>query len=144
MKSINLIYNRDFRLLICIEHDYYVALKSLKYHLNSLHEVKDERLRATLIEINTLQARDSRQALSSLNASIISHLLIDLKYRCDILACKRSKLFVSKSKRIVEKHLSKEHDVDYAKSKTKLIIDNIEKVRVQFFLFFSHYLIFVV
>jgi hypothetical protein len=144
MEPTNLIYNRDFRLLICIEHDYCVAPKSLRYHLNSLHGVKGERLRAALIEANTLQARDPRQALPPLNAPAIPHLPIDLGYRCGILACKRGKPFVSKSKRTVEKHLSKEHDVGHAKGKTKLTIDNIEEVRVQSFLSFPHYLAFVV
>lgn len=144
MESTNLIHNRDFPLLICIEHGYCVAPKSLKHHLNSLHGVKGERLRAALAEANTLQARDPRQAQPPLNALAIPHLPIDAGYRCGILACKHRKPFVSKSRRTVEKHLSKEHDVGHAKGKTKPLADHIEDVRVQSFLSSPHYLAFAV
>jgi hypothetical protein len=59
MEKTNLTYNANSQLVICIGHGYCVAPKSLKHHLNSLHEVKGERLHVALAEVNTLQATTS-------------------------------------------------------------------------------------
>ena len=131
MKRNNLIYNIDHKLIVCMKHDYCLFVNSLKHHLRAIHAIKDERLHATLTKIETLNVRDFRQIHLLVDALAISHLTIDTSYRCDLIACKQNTQFVNKHKRTIEKHLSKEHDIDYVKSKIKFAAINIEVVCVQ-------------
>lgn len=144
METTNFTYNSDHQLIMCIEHGYCIAPSSLQNHLNKVHGVKGERLRAALAEAGALQARDPRQARPPVHASAIPHLPIDPGFRCGLTACKQSRPFVSKSKRTIEKHLSKEHDIGHAKGKARPIAANIEEVHVQSFLARPHYLAFAV
>ena len=132
MKRNNLTYNIDHKLIVCMKHDYCLFVNSLKHHLRAIHAVKDERLHATLTKIETLNVKDSRQIHLLVDALTISHLTIDTSYRSDLTACKQNTQFVNKHKRAIEKHLSKEHDIDHVKSKIKFAAINIEVVCVQF------------
>ena len=129
MKQINLTYNFDHQLLICIKHDYCIFYISLSHHLRALHEIKSDRLHATFAKTNELIFKDSHHASISLNILFISHLIIEFNYRCDISVCKLSQLFMNKNKRTIEKHLNKEHNVDHVKSKIQSFVNDIEQIR---------------
>lgn len=144
METLNLMYNDRYQLVICIEHGYCVAASSVKHHLNHLHNIKGDRLHAALAEANSLEIRDPRQVQPPTDAPAIPHLTIDSGFRCGIPACKLSKPFVSKSKRTIEKHLSKEHAVGHAKGKAKPTSIHIEAVCVQSFLPRPHYKAFAI
>ncbi len=131
MGILNLVDNAHYQFMICIEHGYCVPSAALQYHLNFRRGIKGERLQAALAEVTTWALNDPRQAQAPTNAPAIPHLIIDSGFRCGIPACKLSRPFVSKTKRAVEKHLSKEHGVSYAKSKTKPTPVDIEAVRMQ-------------
>jgi len=128
MQKINLIYNINYQLIVCIEHNYCVLISSLEHHLRFKHELKGNRLHVALTKTNTLKIKKSKQAQASIDAFAIPHLAIEFEFRCEILACKLCTLFVNKNKRTIEKHLSKEYNVNHAKSKTKLISSNIEEI----------------
>ena len=144
MKRNNLIYNIDHKLIVCMKHDYCFFVNSLKHHLRAIHAIKDERLHATLTKIETLNVKDSKQVHFLVDVLTISHLTIDTSYRCDLITCKQSTQFVNKHKRAIEKHLSKEHDIDHVKSKIKSVAINIEVICVQSLLSRLYYDAFVV
>jgi len=53
---------------------------------------------------------------------------MNFKFRYNLLVCKLNKFFVSKSKYIIKKYLSKEYVVNYAKSKIKFIFIDIKEI----------------
>lgn len=67
MENLNMIYNVDYQLIVCIEHGYCVSVDTLKQHLSQLHRAKGERLRAALAEANALETKDPRQTHISLS-----------------------------------------------------------------------------
>ena len=127
MKLNDLIYNIDHKFLICVKHEYCIYSNSLKHCLRNIHAIKNERLHAILAKIATLNIRDSRQIHLVVDSLAISHLTLN---RYDLIACKQSTQFVNKYKRAIEKHLSKEHDLDHIESKIKSIAINIKVVCV--------------
>ena len=144
MKICNLNYNSQFQLLVCVKHDLCIAFKSLKKHLQRLHEVKKKRLRATLIEVAQLQMRDSRQTHASIDNSLILYLSIDFEYRCEYIACYERKNVLNKNRRKMKKHLTKKHNIKKKKEKTSLTINDFRTICVQSFCARNHYRLFVV
>ena len=144
MKICNLNYNSQFQLLVCVKHDFCIAFKFFKKHLQRLHEVKKKRLRATLIEITQLQMRDSRQINASIDNFFISYFSIDIDYRCEYIACNEERSALNKHKRAMKKHLSKKHNVEHVKKKTQLTLNDIQTICVQSFCTNVNYRLFVV
>ena len=144
MKICNLNYNSQFQLLVCVKHDLCIASKFLKAHLQRLHEVKEERLHATLIEVAQLQMRDPRQILASIDNSLIFYLSIDIEYRCEYIACNGRKNALNKNRRTMERHLTKMHNIENEKEKTSLACNDLRTVCVQSFCTRLNYRLFVV
>ena len=144
MKFNNLIYNVDHKLIVCMKHEYCIFNNSLKYYLRNIHAIKDDLLHATLAKIATLNIRDSRQIHLAFDNLIISHLILNTSYRCDLTTCKQITQFFNKNKRAIEKQLNKEHDIDHVKNKIKFIAINIEVVCVQSLLFHFYYHTFII
>ena len=144
MKICNLNYNSQLQLLVCVEHDLCIASKSLKAHLQRLHEVKGERLHATLVEVAQLQVRDPRQTLASVDSPFILYLSIDTGYRCEYIACNGGKDALSKNRRTMERHLTKVHNIENGKGKTSLACNDLRTVCVQSFCTRLNYRLFVV
>lgn len=138
MERNNLTYNVEHKLLICIEHGFAVSSSSLEKHLRTYHKIKGESLQAVLIEIENLQILDPTTVVPPNNCSRIPHLPVSIGYRCT--ACSH----LSKHKRTIEKHLSKEHNIGHAKFKTKPTESDIETVDVQSLLPIPTYRPFVV
>jgi len=80
MQKINLIYNINYQLIVCIEYDYCVLISSLEHHLRFKHELKDDRLHATLAKTNTLKIKKFEQAQASIDVFAISHLAIEFEF----------------------------------------------------------------
>ena len=144
MKICNLNYNSQFQLLVCVKHDLCIAFKFLKEHLQRLHEVKEKRLRATLIEVAQLQVRDPRQINALVDNSLIFYLSIDIDYRCEYIACNEKRDALNKHKRAMKKHLSKKHNIEHAKKKTQLTLNDVQMICVQSFCASVNYRLFVV
>ena len=144
MKVCNLNYNQELQLIICIEHDICVALKFLRKHLQRSHEIKENSLRATLIEVSQLHVRDSWQINAFVNNFFIFYLSIDIEYRCEYIACNEEKNALNKHKRAMKKHLTKKHNIDHAKEKTQLTFNDVQMICVQSFCTSDKYRLFVV
>ena len=144
MEACNFSYNFEFQLIICIEHGYYIDLKSLKQHLRVLHAVKSDRLRAAVAETAQLHVRDLRHTNLPIDSFPIPYLKLDTGYRCGVVACSGGKNAVSKHKRTVEKHLVKKHNIGYTKNRTKPTFNNIQTVCVQSFCNENYYRPFTV
>ena len=144
MKICNLNYNFQFQLLVCVKHDLCIAFKFLKAHLQRLHEVKEERLHAILIEVAQLQVRDSRQILASIDNSFILYFSIDIEYRCEYIACNERKNALNKNRRTMKKHLTKMHNIENEKEKTSLACNDLRTICVQSFCTRLNYRLFVV
>lgn len=126
MENLNLIYN-DYQLIICIEHGYCVASCSLKYHLTTVHKVKGDILRAALAEANALNTRDPPTGPTSCRRPRHLTSYHRLRVLLRSICMKAFTPSMSKSKRMVEKHLRKEHAIDHAKGKTKPTASSIEE-----------------
>ena len=144
MKICNLNYNFQFQLLVCVKHDLCIAFKFFKKHLQRLHEVKEERLRATLIEVAQLQVRDSRQINASIDNTFILYFSIDIEYRCEYIVCNERKNVLNKNRRTMKKHLTKKHNIEKKEEKTSLTINDFRTICVQSFCARNHYRLFVV
>ena len=106
MKIANFHYDYQFQLIVYIEHDYCIAFKVLKQHLQRLHEIKEKSLRAIVIEIFQLLVRESRQINVSIDNSFIFYFSIDIEYRCEYIACDEKKDALNKNKRTMKRHLT--------------------------------------
>ena len=144
MKICNLNYNSQLQLLVCVEHDLCIASKSLKAHLQRLHEVKGERLHAALVEVAQLQVRDPRQTLAPADSPPILYLSIDTGYRCGYIACNGGKDALSKNRRTMERHLTKVHNIENGKGKTSPACNDLRTICVQSFCTGPNYRPFVV
>ena len=118
MKQINFTYNFNHQLLIYIKYDYCVFYIFLSHHFRALHKIKNNKLHAVFAKMNELIFKNFHYASTSLNILFILHFIIEFNYCCDIFVCKLNQFFVNKNKCTIEKHLSKEHNVDYIKNKT--------------------------
>ena len=146
MKAVDLYYVEPLQLIVCIDHRYCLAPRNLKEHLqrNSYHGYKSSILHAALAAVFQLHVRDPKTIQSSVDSSLISYLSLETVYQCRFSACKTTKTALSKHKRIVKKHLAKEHNIGHAKGKTSRIAKDILVVKVQFFCAEDQYRLFVV
>ena len=144
MEAASLHYDHQFQLIVCIEHDYCIAFKVLKQHLQRLHEIKEESLRAIVIEASQLLVREPRQINVSIDNSLISYLSIDIEYRCEYIACDEKKDALNKNKRTMKRHLTKKHNIENEKEKIQFTFNDVQTICVQSFCTSDNYRLFVV
>ena len=144
MKICNLNYNYQLKLIVCVEHDICIVFESLQKHLRAFHEIKEESLRATSIEVAQFHVRDSRQINASIDNSLIFYLSIDIEYRCEYIACNERKNVFNKNKRTMKRHLTKKHNIENEKKKTQLTFNDVQTICVQSFCTNDNYRLFVV
>ena len=120
MERINLIYNREYRILICKVHQTALIPRSIELHLRSKHKYRGEQLHAALEEIQVikpdLQLAESFEIVGSPIKAIPGvevkkgiHCIIEEEHGvCD---------FQSVNKRLVERHQSRVHGVPDRRSK---------------------------
>ena len=109
-----------------------------------MHEIKEKFLRAIVIEVSQLHVRDLRQINASIDNFFIFYFSIDIKYRCEYIACDEKKNAFNKNKRTMKKHLTKKHNIENEKEKIQFTFNDVQTICVQSFCTSDNYRLFVV
>ena len=120
---------------MCREHEHALLLEIVKYHLRRLHAFKNQRLRAILEKIRTssfLFSSFDDILRSSNQISTVSRLIVYSVYQCAVTSCNREEQALSRELRTIQKHLTRQHDIERNRF-TQLTFYMIREISVQFF-----------
>lgn len=129
MENCGLTFHEPTKLLICLDCQYCVALKSLDRHLSDRHRITAENRASAIAEATSLQVEDPVSFQPLPDCPPIPHIPTQKGFICNVPRC--DALTISKNRKNLTRHLSKAHNIANCKGKTPPKDTDIKVVHVQ-------------